>query len=125
MKSFQDEVFVITGGGSGIGEQIAKDLLVNEASVMILGRNVKKLEKLKKLNPSLLTYFSCDVSDEASVSSAFKEINKKYGKITGLVNSAGVNPSRNKITKTTEKHWDQTININLNSRWVCIGVIST
>ncbi len=120
MKSFQDEVFVITGGGSGIGEQIAKDLLVNEASVLILGRNVKKLEKLKKLNPSLLTYLSCDVSDEASVSSAFKEINKKYGKITGLVNSAGVNPSRNKITKTIEKHWDQTININLKGTYNCI-----
>lgn len=120
MRSFQNEVFVITGGGSGIGEQIAKDLLANGAGVIVLGRNIKKLKRLKDKKPSMLDIFPCDVSDETVVSKVFKDINKKYGQISGLVNSAGVNPSRNKITKTSEKHWDQTINTNLKGTYNCI-----
>ena len=39
MKFFKDEVYVVTGGGSGIGEQITKDLLHSEATVVVFGRS--------------------------------------------------------------------------------------
>ena len=121
MKIFEDKVYVVTGGGSGIGEQISKDLLRSKAKVLVFGRSLNKLNKLKKSYDSeRLKVFTCDVSDEASVSEIFKNIKKTHGQISGLVNSAGVNPSRNKITKTSEKHWDETININLKGTFNCI-----
>ena len=69
MKIFEDKVYVVTGGGSGIGEQISKDLLHSKAKVLVFGRSSNKLNKLKKSYDSeRLKVFTCDVSDEASVS---------------------------------------------------------
>ena len=40
---FKGKTIVVTGGGSGIGLQTAKDLLAEGAFVHILGRNAEKL----------------------------------------------------------------------------------
>lgn len=42
-----DESIVVTGGGSGIGLQIARDLWAEGAVVHILGRNLGKLEQAR------------------------------------------------------------------------------
>ena len=44
---FADRTIVVTGGGSGIGFQTAKDLLAEGAFVHILGRNAEKLARAK------------------------------------------------------------------------------
>ena len=44
---FIGKVVVVTGGGSGIGFQIAKDIYAEGATVYILGRNKEKLERAK------------------------------------------------------------------------------
>ena len=44
---FEDKTIVVTGGGSGIGLQTAKDLHRDGAYVHIIGRNAEKLAKDK------------------------------------------------------------------------------
>mgnify|MGYP006194698605 CR=1 FL=1 len=43
MKSFSNKVAIITGGGSGIGKEVAKQLVTAGASVVIGGRDAAKL----------------------------------------------------------------------------------
>lgn len=46
-KILENKNIFITGGGSGIGYEIAKTCLLNNANVVICGRNMSKLEEEK------------------------------------------------------------------------------
>lgn len=48
------KTILITGGGSGIGLEAAKQFLAAGAKVIITGRNQNKLEDAKKLHPNLM-----------------------------------------------------------------------
>ena len=67
-------IILITGGTSGIGENLAQNLSVNN-TVIICGTNKNKL--LKKRNSNITSY-NCDVSDEKSVIKFSKLINVCY-----------------------------------------------
>jgi NAD(P)-dependent dehydrogenase (short-subunit alcohol dehydrogenase family) len=98
---FSDKVVVVTGGGSGIGLQIARDLHAQGASVHILGRNMEKLEKAKgSISPAGSRFYchQCDISDHQRVRSVFTSIKVTSGRISGLVNNAAINLSRERYT---------------------------
>ncbi len=73
------KIIVITGGTSGIGEQLKKLYEQNGDVVLTLSR--------RKINCP--THYSVDVCDELAVNSVFEDIKTKYGKIDVLINSAG------------------------------------
>jgi tyrocidine synthetase-3 len=115
-------VYLITGGAGGLGKLFAKYISKTEGARLILtGRSEKsKLKKtvLKDLNAS---YLCCDVTDKESVVSLIGKIIKTYGKLDGIIHSAGVIRDGFLIKKTKEdsmavlnpkiigaKHLDQT-----------------
>jgi len=55
-------MFVITGGGSGIGRALALKLAQRGKKVLIIGRNVTNLEGVSVQNPNI-KYFCADVSN--------------------------------------------------------------
>jgi uncharacterized oxidoreductase len=84
----KNKTILITGGGSGIGLEAAKQFLENGAKVIITGRNQAKLDEAKKLYPSIIA-FNSDVANAEDAASLFKEI-EKLGGIDILYNNAGV-----------------------------------
>ena len=98
---FFGRVVVVTGGGSGIGRQIAQELYSEGAMVHILGRNNEKLVQAKrkieceieKQEASGIFCHQCDVSDAGRVVDVFQLIKEDCGNVTVLVNSAAINPS--------------------------------
>ncbi|MDN5691571.1 MAG: SDR family NAD(P)-dependent oxidoreductase, partial [Acinetobacter sp.] len=46
--AFQDQVIIVTGGGSGIGRCTAHELAALGAQVVITGRKIEKLENVSK-----------------------------------------------------------------------------
>ena len=88
-----DTVAIVTGGSSGLGYQISKELLARGYSVIIIGRNPEKLE-LAKTNlladgDGMLQWFSGDISDEAFVNSFFEYLHSKQYDVKYLFNCAG------------------------------------
>lgn len=79
---------LITGGGSGIGLESAKQFLAEGAKVIITGRNQDKLDAAKKLFPGLIAIKS-DVEKPEDATSLFKEVSA-LGGIDILYNNAGV-----------------------------------
>lgn len=79
---------LITGGGSGIGFQIAKLLSQKGNQVIITGRNEVRLQnavsQLKNVSA-----IAADVNNEASVNSLVNQIQSDYGSLDILVNNAG------------------------------------
>ena len=110
------KIYIVTGGFSGIGLSICGNLLHNNHQVVSIGKTPKKLLNLKKKFKKYKKNFDpiiCNLENESEIKDLKKYLNKKYVKIDGLVNNAGINPSRNNILKTSLNDWNKTLNVNL------------
>jgi uncharacterized oxidoreductase len=85
----KNNTILITGGSSGIGLGLAKAFLQRDNTVIVTGRNVEKLEKVKVENPGLIT-MACDVSNPKEIHSLQNTIEKEYPELNILINNAGV-----------------------------------
>jgi uncharacterized oxidoreductase len=83
------QTVLITGGGSGIGLALAKKFLSQGNIVIISGRNLAKLEKVKADLPDI-HIFQSDVTQEEDVKKLAGTIQNKFGGIDVLVNNAGI-----------------------------------
>lgn len=83
------QIVLITGGGSGIGLALAHKFLENDNTVIITGRNLAKLEKVKQDHQKIHIYQS-DVTDDAAVRKLADEIKHTFGGLDVLINNAGI-----------------------------------
>ena len=86
---YKNQKVLITGGSSGIGLALAKKFVENNNTVIIIGRNLSKLEKVKVENPKI-HIFQIDVTDDAEVRMLVDDIDEKFDGIDILVNNAGI-----------------------------------
>jgi len=116
----KDKSIVVTGGTSGIGRQIVKDLLREGAEVVMLSRSKTLLDDvITEEGDKKVFGFQCDISDGDQVQKSFGELIDELGKCDGLVNNAGINPSRNNILDTSFDDWAKTLNVNLTGAYHC------
>ena len=94
---FEGKLALITGGSSGIGLELAKQLIQAGASVFILARSPEKLAAAEEtLNPLLrhseqfIHPISADVTDVEALRSAIEALVSTYGVPDFLFNCAGV-----------------------------------
>jgi NAD(P)-dependent dehydrogenase (short-subunit alcohol dehydrogenase family) len=86
----QGKVAVVSGGSTGVGRAVAKLLAENGAQVVLLARRADRLEAAaREMDGSVLT-IPTDVGNGESVRAAFAEVEKKFGRVDILLNSAGV-----------------------------------
>jgi len=105
------KAYIITGPTSGIGYETALEL-AGHGTVILVGRNREKLDKVQKeigkMCQSAISVV-CDVSDISSVQRAAKQIIDLRLPIAGLLNNAGIMPQ--KATKNAQG-WDMTFATN-------------
>jgi len=90
----EHKVFLITGGCGILGGEIAKYLLKNKATVILLHYKetplLEAVDKLKKISNNIEGYL-CNVVEEISLEEVAVKIMEKHGKIDVLINAAGGN----------------------------------
>lgn len=89
--NMKDKVIIVTGGASGIGYAIVKELLAAGAYVQLT--DIKPLAADEIKDPEL-NFIQVDIADRTSVQMAVDNIVNKYGRIDALVNNAGINLPR-------------------------------
>ncbi|GAA4550251.1 SDR family NAD(P)-dependent oxidoreductase [Pseudonocardia xishanensis] len=83
------DTVVVTGGASGIGRQIARQCIQDGRTVVVLDADRAAVKVVaKELD---CTAVVADVADSDVLDQVFAEVAGRFGPITGLVNSAGLN----------------------------------
>ena len=101
LEDLTGQKIIVTGGTSGIGLSIVKELLSKGADVIILARNMTKANEVKanldELYPNkTVTIIKYDQSNDESVINAANIIAKEHSDFTSLILNAGVFQNKNR-----------------------------
>ena len=112
----EEKIILVTGGTSGIGLGTIEYLLEQgNYEIISLSRGDKNLSLAKQKlgdNANRITFLQGDISKEQDCKRIYEEIDKKYNRLDGLVNSAGI-IKLGGIEEQTLEEWNKSININL------------
>ncbi len=81
---------LITGGSSGIGLELIKQLIEHRVdAIIITGRDISRLEQAKRQFPQI-HIFQSDVSDTPAISQLFKDVTSQFPQLNIIINNAGI-----------------------------------
>lgn len=121
-KSLDGKVALVTGAGKRIGRSIALRLASDGADVVVNYRSsreeaesvVCEIEAMGRRAAAI----QADVARLADVQKMFAEIENTFGRLDILVNNAGIFFAA-KFEELTEAQWDEILNANLKSQFLC------
>lgn len=112
---FAGQIFIVTGGGSGIGRCTAHELAALGARVALVGRKAEKVEAVKAEileDGGLASAHVCDIREEAPVKATVKAIIAEHGGLNGVVNNAG-GQFASPLAGINQKGWETVVRTNL------------
>ncbi|OMG56765.1 3-hydroxyacyl-CoA dehydrogenase [Azonexus hydrophilus] len=111
-----NKVFVVTGGGSGLGAATARGLVEAGARVVLADVNRAAGEALAAELGAAALFVETDVSSETSAVNTIQTAISSFGALHGLVNCAGIAPAEKVVGKEGPhrlESFSRVININL------------
>lgn len=115
-------VCVVTGAAGGIGAVVARELVKQGASVVLLDLDVSKCTELaanlSEHSEVPVSALACDISDAGSVQQAAAQVQALHGRCDVLVNNASVLRAASLETITLEQ-WNQVLSVNLSGYLLC------
>ncbi len=112
--SLDGKLALITGGGSGIGFDIARCMVQAGATIVITGRREQPLIDATKALGERAHYMVNDVTARDLLDNLVERIEATHGPIDILVNNAGVNMKKSAL-EVTDEDFDRIVYTNLNS----------
>jgi len=110
------KVALITGGSRGIGFATAKIMSENGATVVITGKDSKRLEKSVTKIPNSVG-FVADIRKTDEVKNVVRKTIEKFGKLDILVNNAGIFPKIKQLHEINEDEWNEVLDVNLTGQF--------
>ena len=92
--NLHNNVILVSGGSKGIGRAISECLAQEGAIPFVVSRNLASLNEMQKsFNKKKwpLGTFQAELTPPEACTAAVKEVEKRFGRLEGLVNNAGVN----------------------------------
>ncbi|MCL1898827.1 MAG: SDR family oxidoreductase [Micrococcales bacterium] len=114
LLDFTDQVVLVTGGRSGIGQATAVAFAEQGAKVVIAGRSHadETLAQIKEIGGEGI-FIKTDVSQAAEVKSLIDAIVSQYGRLDVAFNNAGLLPVTADLIDQTEEDFDQIMNVDV------------
>ncbi|MDF2858596.1 MAG: short-chain dehydrogenase/reductase family protein [Neobacillus sp.] len=114
------KVAIVTGGGRGLGQQIAEGFAEAGANVVVCSRKleacVEVSEGLKKLGVDSLA-LKCDVTNPEDVNHVVKETLEKFGRIDILVNNSGATWGA-LVEEMPLEAWKKVVDVNVTGTFI-------
>jgi NAD(P)-dependent dehydrogenase (short-subunit alcohol dehydrogenase family) len=127
MKDFAGKIAVITGGGTGMGRELARQLVAEGCNVAMCDVSADNMAETKRLCEAgglpqgmRVTTHVADVSDEAQVLRFAEEVRRDQAtdKVHLLFNNAGIGGGGSLFSNTREQ-WERTFNICWGGVYYC------
>lgn len=124
IDSHAGRVIVVTGAGDGIGRAVAIALARQGATVALLGRTLRKLErsydqivKSGSPKPALLP-FNLETAAAAEYDALREAIEREFGRVDGLAHVAGILGTRSPIDHYDVPTWCKVLHVNLTAEFI-------
>ena len=120
----KNKTIVISGAGSGIGRQAAKSFSEHGANLILLSKNIKKLETLydeiidEKKNDVIIQPLNFEIAEENDFEKIISAIKDKYPSIDGLLNNAGVLGEKKPLEQYNYATWKNVIKVNVDASFL-------
>jgi NAD(P)-dependent dehydrogenase (short-subunit alcohol dehydrogenase family) len=124
--SLKDRVVLVTGGGSGIGEEIVRQFARQGARVAFLDIMVAESRALVDALAAegrTVVFHECDLADIDALRAAITQIRAELGPITVLVNNAA-NDQRHPMQEVTPAYWDERMAVNLRHQFFAAQAVA-
>ncbi|HTY56768.1 MAG TPA: SDR family oxidoreductase [Candidatus Binataceae bacterium] len=126
MQQLAGKVAIITGGGHGIGRQIALVYAGAGARLLLTARDTAPLQEtraeLERAGTECVA-IQADVALEADCARMAERAISAFGRIDILVNNAGIGGPTARLTETTLADWQETIDINLTGTFLATRAV--
>lgn len=112
----QGKVAVVTGAGRGLGRQTALHLAAQGVTVAAVARHAEQLQQTEeaiKQAGGVAQAFPADISEAREVERLKKEVDRRFGPVSILVNAAGIFGPIQLIKDSDSKRWIETVAVNL------------
>jgi NAD(P)-dependent dehydrogenase (short-subunit alcohol dehydrogenase family) len=123
----EGQVIVVTGASQGIGRSIATACTREGARAVVAARNEARLaevvQEIEAQGGEALAV-PTDVTDEGQVARLVETTLARYGRVDGLVNSAGIAPL-SPIAETPLDVWQRTLDVNVTGTFLCCRAVWT
>jgi NAD(P)-dependent dehydrogenase (short-subunit alcohol dehydrogenase family) len=120
-EDLQGRVALVTGGGRGIGRNVALELAGAGMKVAVSARSKDELEVVATEIGGIA--IRCDVSDRAQVELMVAETEEKLGPIDLLVANAGMAPDEDKAWEMEPADWWKTFEVNVLGVYLCCRAV--
>lgn len=110
---------VVTGGARGIGKAVAALLAASGASVSLWDADSKKLSETAGELGGNIHISAIDITDESAVDRSAAEVEREFGRIDIMVNSAGISGPNAPTWQYGVADWRRVIDIDLNGTFLC------
>jgi NAD(P)-dependent dehydrogenase (short-subunit alcohol dehydrogenase family) len=116
------KVAIVTGGGSGIGRQMAHGLADAGAELVLCARKVERCEEAAREMATRALALSCNVTDPDSVNAMVARAVDEFGHVDILVNNAGTVWGAAPEDISLEG-WQKVVNVNLTGVFLCAQAV--
>ncbi|MGP7816605.1 SDR family NAD(P)-dependent oxidoreductase [Niallia sp. 01092] len=126
----RDKVFIITGGGTGVGKATALKLSHAGAKVVVnYSRSEKEaaevVHEITKRGGTAFA-FKADVAIEQEIHEMVSQTVATFGTIDGLVNNASITAqiAMDDLDSATDEVWDSLFNVNVKGMFHCVKAVA-
>ncbi|WP_166297872.1 MULTISPECIES: glucose 1-dehydrogenase [unclassified Bradyrhizobium] len=121
--SFDNQVVLVTGAGSGLGLATAKAFAESGAAVVLADTNemavASAAAELSARGHKTLA-IRCDVADDAEVEATVEQTVATFGRLDAAYNNAGVQNVIAEAAEASREDFDRVVGVNLRGVWSCM-----